>query len=200
MGTLDNFFVGQKMMGVMKRFYNNNLIIDIGNGALGRLKEGALDIDFEEGKEIPVVIDSITSNVIFLRADSDFISADSVSQNSWFNWMSMPVGHEQITIAMSALVMQIDSFKTDLVAAKKEWSSEKTQHKIAFEAAADKARKACASDCEAYKSTYMHDVSNNQTRLEAGTMIISSCEKFLNKMVNMNSCKKSHSQQLLENV
>lgn len=187
MGILDSFSVGQKLQGRMKKAFNDDLIIDLGGGLLGRVNGGALEVDFEEGKEVSVFVDSISSKMIYLRIDNGQDPSSIINQKSWDGWMAMPQGHSKAMMAMSSLLRHTDAYRTELENARTAWRTEIQNHQRTYEVRTADSRKRCAENCEKFRNDCTINVENTKSRSGSGVQTVEACKSFLNDLGNTGS-------------
>ena len=121
---MGNFDVGERCSGRLINIYQGNLIVELEQGVIGRVQDGAEQVAVDQGAIVDVVVKQNDDQWILL----DFVSVSKQPEVSeadvakpWNNWKNIPAGHGQAMAAMFALRSHTDAFRGELTGAQKEW-------------------------------------------------------------------------------
>ena len=147
--------VGQAYDGRIINLYQGNVIVELGDGIIGRILNGAGEIEAAIGDAIRVVVTENSSTGITLSlakpeeeaqaaqasaADAD--TADDADDDKvlspdqirpWDDWNHMQSGHKQAVTAMSGLRAHTQAFRDDLTAARSEWEHAKESSQSVYD-------------------------------------------------------------------
>lgn len=196
--------VGQAYDGRIINLYQGNVIVELGDGIIGRILNGAGEIEAAIGDAIRVVVTENNSAGITLSlakpeeeaqaaqasaADAD--TADDADDDAdddkvlspdqirpWDDWNHMQSGHKQAVTAMSGLRAHTQAFRDDLTAARSEWEHAKESSQSVYDTIVNSATAQANSDINILESTIKARISSTESRLGAVNDIINACQSF----------------------
>ena len=184
---MGNYGVGVKCSGRIINVYKDNLIVELEQGVVGRVLEGAKKVSAELGTFIDVVVKQNDDQGILL----DFAVATTQpgkkpdnkdSSKSWNNWKDIPAGHGQAMAAMSALRSHTDAFLKDLSKARKEWETAKSSSQQIYDSVTSSARKQCEDEKHRYISERDNNIENTERRRGTVNNIVTACNTFIDNL------------------
>lgn len=184
---MEKYGLGKNCSGQIINTYQGNLIVELEQGVIGQILDGAEQVSIEQGTIVDVVVKQNDDQGILL----DFISISNSKQQeisasneekSWSNWKSMPSGHGQALVAMLELRKHTDDFLLELTEAKSEWEAAKSDSQQIYDSVTSIARKQCEDECQRYISERGNNIKITESKIDAVNNIINACNTFINSM------------------
>lgn len=171
---MDNYNVGEKYSGKVINIYEDNLVVELKRGVIGRILNGFKRLSVSKGASIDVVITKNDNDGMLL----DFANAQEKHESykpavikSWNNWKNIPVGHKQVMTVMAALRSHTDNFRSELAAARKEWEEEKKESQKTYDSITSRANKKCDDEKNRYTSERDKNVRDNNRRVNTANAV-----------------------------
>ena len=183
---MGNYNVGQKCSGRIINVYQGNLIVELEQGFIGRVLNGAEQSSVNIGDTVDFVVKQNNDQGILL--DFPSVTRQSGTSSSdprpWNNWKSIPPGHKQAVTAMSALRNHSDSFRRELTGARKEWQDAKANSQQIYESVTSSARSQCEDEKRRFTSECENNIKSTENRRNTANNIVDACSRFINNMPN----------------
>lgn len=182
---MGNYFVGKKYSGRVINIYQGNLIVELEQGVIGRVLNGAEQVTVDQGAIIDVVVKQIDDQGILLDfvsvSKQPEVSADEVAK-PWNNWKNIPAGHGQAMAAMIALRSHTDAFREELTGARKEWEDAKTSSQQIYDSVTSSAREQCENERQRFTNECENNINITERRRSIAVNVVSACNDLINKM------------------
>lgn len=182
---MGNYSVGEKCSGRVINIYQGNLIVELEQGVIGRVLNGAEHASVDPGAFIDVVVKQNDDQGILL----DFVSFSKQSEASadnvakpWNNWNDIPAGHGQAVAAMFALRNNTDAFRGELTGARKEWEDAKSSSQQIYDSVTSSARKQFEDEKSGFTSECENNVRSTEARSGVVTTVVNACNNFTNNV------------------
>ncbi len=182
---MGNYSVGEKCSGRVINIYQGDLIIELDEGVIGRVLNGAEQASVEQDAIVDVVVKQNDDHGILL----DFISVSKRPEVSacdvakpWNNWKSIPAGHRQALTAMSALSSHTEAFRKELTEARKEWEDAKASSQRVYDSVTSSARKKCEEERQKFARECENNIRNTESRKNTANNVVGFCSNLINNM------------------
>lgn len=182
---MGNFGVGEKCSGRVINIYQGNLIVELEQGVIGRVLNGAEQTSVKQGTTVDVVVKQNDDQGILL----EFVSVSKQPEVSvsdvakpWNNWKNIPAGHGQAMAAMFALRNHIDAFHSELAGARKEWEDAKSSSQQIYDSVTSSARKQCEDEKQKYTSECENNIKSTEARRNTVNTVVNACNNLINNM------------------
>lgn len=182
---MGNYSAGEKCSGRIINIYQGNLIVELEQGVIGRVLNGAEQASVEQGSFIDVVVKQNNDEGILL----DFVSVSKQPEagasngvKPWNNWKDIPTGHRQAMAALVALRSHTDAFKGELASARKEWEDAKSSSQQIYDSVTASARKQFEDEKSRFTSECDNNVRKTEARSSVVATVVNACNDFTNNV------------------
>lgn len=182
---MGNYSVGEKCSGRIINIYQGNLIVELEQGIIGRVLNGAEQTSIEQSVTVDVVVKQNDDQGILL----DFVSVSKQPEvgsgdaaKPWNNWKDIPAGHGQAMAAMLALRSHTDAFREELTGARKEWEDAKSSSQQIYDSVTSSARKQFEDEKSGFISECENNVRSTEARSGVVTTVVNACNNFTNNV------------------
>lgn len=200
----DNKVIDREVLiGRVSNIYENNIIVALDNGDVGRILNCAADSGLGIGATIKVaVVQSDDSGIVLELVDSsDNVLRESIEANkySWDNWTSMPESHKKTMTALLALKKFVAKYHSDLESAHKEFDYAKKHSQEIFESTQKDIQKQYEAEISKYDRECKANIDQTRSRISKATVIVAACQTFTANLPDIQSVRDA-ANAALENV
>lgn len=180
-----SYNIGQTCSGRIINIYQDNWIVELEQGVIGRVLNGSSLASLEAGAAINVKVKQNDGSGIileYLPPSREKKDAAPNGSKPWNNWKDMPAGHGQAMTAMFALRKHTDAFLGELTSARKEWEDAKASSQQIYDSVTSSARKQCEDDRQRFNNECQNNIQATEARRNTANAIVNACNYFINNM------------------
>lgn len=181
------YSVGEKCSGRVINIYQGNLIVELDQGVIGRVLNGAERISVSPGDNINVVIKQNNARGVFLDFDSNPLASkvDSDERSPikpWGGWNKLPIGHSQGITIISTLRNHSDAFLHELVATRKECEDAKSNSQQIYDSVTASARRQCDDAKRGFQNECDNNIRSTEARRGVVANVVNACNAFTSNL------------------